>query len=205
MLDASQTAGRLPIRMNELNIDAVCLPGHKGLLGPQGSGALILRRGLLPSPLLEGGSGVDSLSPMMPEALPERLEAGTAATPAAVGLTEGIRFVRELGLDRIREAEELRIEELKERLWALPGIALQASHHRGSVLSFWCDGISSELLGAELDRCGICVRAGLHCAPLAHQTLGSPAGGTVRVSVGYATKRSDCDALWRTMKKILSI
>ena len=93
----------------------------------------------------------------------------------------------------------------RERLEDLSEIKIYQKEHAGGVLLFHKEGISPTQLAARLDKAEICVRAGLHCAPLAHQTLGSPAGGTVRVSVGYATKRSDCDALWRAMKKILSI
>lgn len=202
VVDASQSAGHFPIRMEELGADVLCAPGHKGLLGPQGSGFLLFGEGIYAEPLLEGGSGVHSLEETMPEESPERYEAGTLSTPAIAGLCEGIRAVRRLSLDAIAEREADRISEIKERLLELPRVRLYAPHLSGGILLFSVTGIPADAVGEELNRRGICVRSGFHCAPLAHQTLGSFPDGGVRVSVGYTTKRADADALWRTIKEI---
>ena len=185
-----------------MGIHALCLPGHKGLLGPQGSGSLILSPDLYADTLMEGGSGFNSLDEAMPEESPERYEAGTLATPAIAGLREGIRFLSEVGIEAVEERASELCQLMRERLEALSGVAVYAPRHRGSILLFSC-GIPSDVVGAELDKRGICVRAGFHCAALAHRTLETPADGAVRVSTGFFNRPSDADALWKAMKEIL--
>lgn len=182
VVDAAQSAGHLPIDICEMQIDALCVPGHKGLWGPQGCGALILRDGLVLDTLLEGGSGYHSLDGNMPNEAPERFEAGTLPTPAIAGLLEGVREVRRLGVEHIHFYETHLVDRLCERLSQMPRIKLWAAHHRGNVLLFSIDDIPSERVGALLNERGFCVRAGFHCAALAHATLGTPSSGAVRVS-----------------------
>lgn len=195
VVDAAQSAGHVPINIEALGIDALCVPGHKGLYGPQGTGLLLLKKGLLADTLLEGGSGVDSTQDSMPRESPERYEAGTLATPAIAGLCEGIKSVQAIGIDAITEKETRLIRYLKSALSAMRRVTLYASHHDGSVLLFNISKIPADALGNSLNRRGICVRAGYHCSALGHQTLGTPAGGAVRVSVGYWNETADMDAL----------
>ena len=176
-------------------IDVLCAPGHKGLLGPQGTGLLLLRRGLCPTPLIEGGSGVHSLESGMPEELPERLEAGTLPTPALAGLCEGIRFLQNVGLSSVMHTEHSLNRYLKEQLLDMPGVTVYAAHHTGPTLLFSVEGLTASEVGDMLNRQGICVRAGYHCAALGHKTLATPAGGAVRISPGFFNTRDDMDAV----------
>ncbi len=203
LVDASQSAGHLPLHMGEMQIDLLCIPGHKGLMGPQGTGALLLADGIRPDTLLEGGSGFGSLAREMPEEPPERYEAGTLPTPGIAGLLEGIREVSRIGIEQIHDTECRLIARLIDRLAELPGITLYAPHHSGGVLLFSADGIPSERLAGELASRGVCVRAGLHCAPLAHQTLLTPSSGAVRVSPSYHNTIAQIDAFADLLEEIL--
>ena len=201
--DAAQTAGKIPINMNELGIDALCVPGHKGLLGPQGVGLLLLREGLVANTLMEGGSGVDSLAEAMPEEAPERYEVGTLPTPAIAGLCAGIQTVERMGIEAISAHEREWTGYLQERLLSLRGIEVYVPHHVGSVLLFNVRGVPSDRIGRLLSDRGICVRTGYHCAALGHKTLGTPAGGAIRVSVGPWNKIGDADALIGVLSEIV--
>lgn len=203
VVDAAQSAGHLAIDQERMNIDALCAPGHKGLFGVQGSGFLLLGEGIYADTLLEGGSGVNSLDEAMPEDPPERYEAGTLPTPAIAGLCEGIRFVKSVGLDAIAEKERLLNDLLLERLESLRGLTVCVPHAHGAVALFHSPRVPADRIGAELDRRGICVRSGFHCAALAHQTLRTPADGAVRVSPGFYNTKTDMDCLWRALREIL--
>lgn len=203
VVDAAQSAGHLPVDMRRMAIDVLCAPGHKGLLGGQGSGFLILREGLRLRTLLEGGSGVDSVPPHMPDEAPERYEAGTLPVPAIAGICAGVRYLRELGPDTVRARESAWNARLRERLLSLPGVEVLVPEADGAILLFRCRGVPSERIGAELNRRGICVRAGLHCAPLAHGTLGTLPDGAVRVSPGIFTRPADADVFWRALREVL--
>ncbi len=184
ILDASQSAGVLPLSLRELGAAFIAMPGHKGLYGPQGTGLLLCGE-IQPATVLEGGTGSASALAEMPDFLPDRLEAGTHNMPGIAGLMEGLRFVSRTGLRRIRGHEEqltaLTVRRLARvsgvRVFADPDCACQAG-----VLSFQIQGMDCEETGAALARRGIAVRAGLHCAPLAHQTAGTLEAGTVRAS-----------------------
>ena len=184
VLDAAQSAGHLPVDLKGFSANAVCVPGHKGLGGPQGVGLLILEKNTVLEPLLQGGSGVGSLSPQMPEEPPERYEAGTLPLPAIAGLREGLKLLGGRSFAKIRLHEKLLWESLAGDLKTIPGVQIAAPHISGSVLSFWAEDAGSEAIAAALDERGFCVRAGFHCAALAHRTLGTPKGGAVRVSFG---------------------
>ena len=194
-VDGAQTAGHEPINIDEMKIDALCLPGHKGLYGPQGSGLVALGRDVILDTLTEGGNGVESLSPLMPEETPERYESGTVSTPCIAGLGAGIRAVKERGVENISKTEKQLTGRLKDALGGIRGVDVYAPWFDGSILLFNVRNIPSERIAAELDRRGICVRAGYHCAGLAHRTLGTPDGGAVRVSVGMFNKISEIDTL----------
>lgn len=201
IVDAAQSAGRIPISLSEMHIDALAIPGHKSLYGIQGCGALLLGDGILPETWVEGGSGVDSLSPTMPELPPERYEAGTLPTPAIVGLSEGLEFLRERGIPEIEQWERALFLALAERLSTLPGIRVFEPDTPGAVLLFEKQGVPSADVARALAARGICVRAGLHCAPLAHRALGTPEGGAVRVSFGVFNTLREVDSLWRALKE----
>lgn len=195
VVDAAQSAGHLPIDVGRMQIDALCVPGHKGLLGPQGSGFLLLGSGVHAETLIEGGSGYNSLEGSMPEEAPERFEAGTLATPAIAGLCEGIRTVKRLGIERINQHICEWNRELQDRLQEIAGVTVYLPHHAGSILLFNLDGIPADRVGRELDRRGFCVRTGYHCSALGHATLKTPLGGAVRVSPGFESTQSQLSAL----------
>lgn len=208
IVDCAQSVGHLSIDMEKMQITALCAPGHKGLYGPQGSGFLALSASLsendLPISLTEGGSGYQSLLPDMPMLPPERYEAGTAATPAIAGLLAGVRFVRDVGINTIAEKEEALYRLAREYLSNMRGVRVYAPEAVGSVLSFSVKGRSAEELADLLDKDGICVRAGFHCAALAHETLGTPKeSGTVRLGFGYFNTPDEVRFLASRLNRIL--
>ena len=185
VLDASQSAGMLPISLRDLGAAFIAMPGHKGLYGPQGTGLLLCGDGEA-APLLEGGTGSQSLLQHMPEELPDRLEAGTHNMPGIAGLLEGLRFVRETGIRRIADHERHLAMHMAELLEEIDGVELFRNRdfaHQTGVLSFRVDGWDCEELGERLAAQGAAVRAGLHCAPLAHRTAGTLETGTIRLSM----------------------
>ena len=206
ILDGAQGAGHDSINMNDMNIDILCLPSHKGLYGPQGCGAMLLSDGISPKELLFGGSGVNSLSPYMPDEPPEKYEAGTLPTPSIAGLCEGVKFIRDLGVKNIARHEKVLWEYAYDKLSALERIKIYAPHHSGSILLFNILGVKSEEAGEMLSNMGICVRCGYHCSPLAHATLDTHrdgCGGAIRVSLGVFNSKSDIDALIDATKEII--
>ena len=205
VVDAAQSAGHLPIDMEKDCIDVLCAPGHKGLLGAQGSGFFILRDGLYADTLIEGGSGFHSMDIQMPQELPERYEAGTLPTPAIAGLCEGVKEVQRIGIEAIHAHEVSLNRQLQERLLQMPDITIYLPQSIGSILLFNANGIPAEQMGQELNKRGFCVRAGLHCAPLAHKTLNTPIGGAVRISPGIfntpAQIESLANAIWEILRE----
>ena len=185
IVDASQSAGVLPVRMDELQPAFIAMPGHKGLYGPQGTGLLLC--GDYPAkPLLLGGTGSVSRLREMPEELPDRLEAGTHNMPGIAGLLEGLRFIRRTGLQQIARQEKVVVTAAAGYLREIPQVRMYVGrglNHQTGVLSFTVEGMDCEKVGAKLAEKGIAVRAGLHCSPLAHQTAGTLENGTVRLSV----------------------
>ena len=155
---------------------------------------MILGRNADPEPILEGGSGVRSLDATMPPDPPERYEAGTLPLPAIAGMHAGMETVRQIGLATIRAHEIALWQRLSERLRSIPGVTVQAPHAKGSVLLFHSGTLSSEAVAAALDGRGISVRAGFHCAAVAHRTLRTPPGGAVRDSFGAENTAAEADA-----------
>lgn len=202
VVDAAQSGGSMPIDVDRMNIDALCLPGHKGLLGPQGTGMLILGENMTLDTLTEGGNGMDSLRGEMGEDIPERFEAGTLQTPAIAGLREGMKFLRSVGIEAIGSQERRLYTALRDRLSTLPKVRLYAPKPVGSVLLFSVEGYSSEEVGHLLDTEGICVRPGFHCSALGHKTLKTPSGGAVRVSFGQSSKMREVEAIWKVLKRL---
>ena len=184
VLDASQSAGCLPVSLEELGAAFIAMPGHKGLYGPQGTGLLLC--GAAAEPILQGGTGSASALQEMPEFLPDRLEAGTHNMPGIAGLLEGIRYVRARGTGAILAHERALLRPAAEALSRLPGVTVFRAGDpaaQAGVLSLRLAGVDCEAVGEALGRRGIAVRAGLHCAPLAHRSAGTLETGTVRLSV----------------------
>ena len=198
IIDAAQSAGVLPLSLEKLGADFIAMPGHKGLLGPQGTGLLLCRDG--GEPLLFGGTGSFSRDQTMPPELPERLEAGTLNVPGYAGLREGLRYLNQSGVEQIffREHRLLRkcIQGLQKS-----GMKVFSGPHQASTVSFQ-PGMDCEEAAEKLARQGIAVRAGLHCAPFAHESAGTLETGTVRISVGYDTFEGQIAAFLRAASKL---
>ena len=202
VVDGAQYAGHAKISVRKMNIDALCIPAHKGLLGPQGCGAFVLGSGVLADTLIEGGNGVASLEGDMPDYSPERYEAGTLPAPAIVGLGEGIRALERVGIDSIAEHERRLCSRAVEALGNIRGVTLHCPEYRGSVLLFNIDKMRSDDASQELSRIGVCVRGGYHCSALGHKTLGTLDGGGIRASFGPFNSSCDVDTLARAVQSI---
>ena len=203
IVDASQSAGCIPLDMERLGAAFVAMPGHKGLYGPQGTGLLLC--GAPTAPLLMGGTGSESRLQSMPEFLPDRLEAGTHNVPGIAGLLEGIRFVRRCGVEQIGAWEQLLEERLADGLERQKGVRVFRASNPGvqsGVLSFCAEGRDCESLGEQLGDRGFALRAGLHCAPTAHETAGTLHTGTVRASVSAYNSQSEISAFLRAVSAL---
>lgn len=200
ILDASQSIGHTDINLQNTPCDVLCAPAHKALFGIQGAGFAYFKEDRRRESFIEGGSGFDSIKVCMPELLPEGYEAGTLSTPAIVALSEGVKFVSDVGLSEIERRLKSLTDLLIDRLSDIPDIRIYPSEF--GIVSFGYKGLSSSLIARELDKCGICSRAGLHCAPSVHLKLGTLDVGTVRLSLSYFNKARDIDTLYRAMKEI---
>jgi cysteine desulfurase family protein len=188
LVDAAQSAGSLSIDMTGMRIDLLAVTGHKGLFGPQGTGALLVR-GEWPEPLMFGGTGSNSEAEVQPDFLPDRLESGTLNGVGFAGLAAGLAYVAEQGVDAIHRCSAVRLGRLIEGLAAIPGVTLHGPAdpvRQIAVLSFTMRDLTPAEIGMALDeQWGILTRVGLHCAPAAHRTLGTFPGGTVRLSLSH--------------------
>lgn len=206
VVDASQSAGCAPIDMEACRISALCAPGHKGLLGPRGSGFVIFGKNVKEESIAtfaEGGSGSDSSSLTMPSELPERLEAGTLALEAIAGLGAGVDYVRKTGVGTIDEKETYLASLAKDRLSRLSGITVYGGKIPvGGLLLFNVRGITSAEAAGKLDEWGIATRAGLHCAPLAHRLNGTLKDGAVRAGFGWFNSENDVKDLTEALRSI---
>lgn len=198
VLDAAQSAGTLPVSLNRLGADFIAMPGHKGLLGPQGTGLLLCAKS--GECLMQGGTGSDSIRQDMPETLPERLEPGTMNVPGFAGLREGLRYLNRVGLDRIRNLEKRQLTACVSGLKAL-GMKVFSGDHQLATVSF-LPGMDCEEAAEKLAEQGVAVRAGLHCAPLAHKSAGTLETGTVRVSFGHSGSDAETAAFLRAASKL---
>ena len=181
VVDAAQSAGVLPVDLKRWGADFVAMPGHKGLLGPQGTGLLLC--GGETEPLLYGGTGSASIQQQMPQFLPDRLEAGTVNVPGIAGLGAALAYLQQYGIDKIGREERIQAQYCAKKLKNM-GYRVFSGDHQCGTVSFVPDMDCEELAG-QLGRHGIGVRAGLHCAPLAHESAGTLDTGTVRLSFGY--------------------
>ena len=185
-VDAAQSAGVLPIHMEQDGIDYLCVAAHKGLYAPMGTGLLLCRERERITPLLRGGTGSYSRLPEQPHELPDRLESGTPNTPGLCGLLAGLEFVQTQGRERIYRHELGLLQQVYDRLQRNPRIRLYTPRpemgKNAPVLSLTVEGVPSEQVGEQLAAANIAVRAGLHCAPLAHTRFGTLPDGTVRLA-----------------------
>jgi cysteine desulfurase family protein len=198
LVDAAQGAGSIPIDVEAMGIDLLAAPGHKGLLGPQGTGFLYIAPGLELATLVEGGTGTESSHYEQPDSLPERHESGTPNTPGIAGLGAALRFILATGVEAIGRRESLLCERLHRGLAGLPGLRVYGpppGAARASLISLAIEGLAAEDAAAILDEAyDIAARAGLHCAPDAHAELGSLGTGLLRLSPGYFTTEAEIDA-----------
>ena len=206
LIDASQTVGVYDIDLKDIKADMLAAPGHKGLLGPQGTGILYIREGLNIGILKEGGTGSRSEDLFQPDLLPDKYESGTHNTPGIVGLNEGVKFIFKEGIDKIKEHEEELCKYMLERLEEVPNIRIYGpkdANKRASVISINIGNMDSGeitfLLDSEYD---IATRSGIHCAPLAHKTLGTLEQGAVRFSIGYFNTKDEIDKAVAALKEI---
>jgi cysteine desulfurase family protein len=206
LVDAAQTAGVHSVDVPTAHIDLLALSGHKGLMGPQGTGALYVGAGVDLRPLKHGGTGRYSLQDDMPTHLPDRLEAGTPNVPGIAGLDAGLAHVLGRGVRAIRERETVLTGKAIALLAEIPGLTLYGPRdpeRQVGVVSFNLDGFGPEQIAYALDEgYGIMVRAGLHCSPCAHRTIGTLERGTVRIGLGHATTENDLERLAVALREL---
>ena len=200
IIDASQAAGHIQIDLSKTPCDALCAPGHKALLGIQGGGFVYFKDKKRKETLIEGGSGAQSVSPMMPMLLPEGYEAGTLSTPAIAALGSGIDYISSVGIENISKKLDKLTTLTCERLSKIKNVKIYGSG--SGIVSFNMGDRSSTYLASALDKAGICSRAGLHCAPTIHRKLGTLNQGAVRVSFSYFNTERELDKLYHTLKNI---
>ena len=205
LIDGAQALGAMPVDVNALGCDLYAFPGHKSLLGPQGTGGLYMRKGVELFPLREGGTGTDSENPYQPGTLPERYESGTLNLPGIAGLGAGCEYVQSR-LSQIMMRERELTQALFEGLSAMPEATLYspaAEADRAGIVSFNAGDLTSAQLADALARRGIAVRGGLHCAPGAHRFLGTLRRGAVRASLGPENTFEEVDQFLAALRDIL--
>ena len=206
IVDASQTAGVLPIDVEKMNIDVLCFTGHKSLLGPQGTGGMCVREGLEIEPLKRGGSGVDTYNRHHPSEMPTALEAGTLNGHGIAGLSAAIDFIEKTGIDEIREKEQSLMKRFVEGVRDIPGVKLYGDFDaevRCPVVALNIGNADSseisDILSMDYD---IATRPGAHCAPEMHESLGTVDQGAVRFSMSYFNTGEEIDAAIRAVREI---
>ena len=209
IVDAAQTAGVIPIDVKACHIDALCFTGHKGLLGPQGIGGIILTKEMAQNltPLIAGGTGSFSHLETMPTHMPDAFEAGTLNLPGIIGLNEGLSYIESQGMENIHNHELALTQSFLEGLQSIDGINIvgkQNIQDRTAVVSITIDGMDPASIAYELEsNYHIMTRVGLHCAPRAHQTLETYPEGTVRFSFGYANTHKDVETALSALHRIV--
>ena len=209
IVDAAQTAGVIPIDVKAYHIDALCFTGHKGLLGPQGIGGIILTKEMAQTliPLIAGGTGSFSHLETMPTHMPDAFEAGTLNLPGIMGLNEGLSYIESQGMENIHNHELGLTQAFLEGLQSIDGINIVGKQNiqtRTAVVSITIDGMDPANIAYELESTyHIMTRVGLHCAPRAHQTLGTYPEGTVRFSFGYANTHKDVKSALSALHRIV--
>lgn len=207
IVDASQTAGCVPIDMEAMNIDVLCFTGHKGIYGPQGTGGLCIREGVEIRPFKVGGSGIHSYMKHQPEEYPTRLEAGTLNSHGLIGLSAALDFLEETGVDTIAEKEHQLMMRFYNGVSKLPGVKVYGDfsegHPRTAVVTLNIGDYDSGAVADELSECyDIATRAGAHCAPRMHEALGTVEQGAVRFSFSWFTTEEEVDAAIQAVTEI---
>lgn len=206
IVDASQTAGSLPIDMESMNIDILCFTGHKGLLGPQGTGGLCLGERAAVRPWKTGGTGVQTYSKTQPEQLPVRLEAGTLNGHGIAGLSAAVDYLRSVGLEAIRSHEEALTRRFYEGVSRIPGVTVYGDFSvraRAPIVTLNLGDYDSGQVADELsERYGIATRPGAHCAPRMHAALGTVEQGAVRFSFSFFTTEEEIDTAIRAVREL---
>lgn len=205
IVDAAQTAGACPIQVQKLGIDVLCFTGHKGLLGPQGTGGLYVRPGLRAAPLVVGGSGVHSFDERHPAEMPTALEAGTLNVPGIAGLGAGVRWILEQGVEALQTKETALARLFYEAVREIPGVVVYGSFEepRAPIVSLNLAGEDSARVADALwEEFGICVRAGAHCAPLMHKALGTVEQGMVRFSFSHQNTEAEALAAAQALRAL---
>lgn len=205
MVDGSQSAGTINIDVEKYNIDILAFPGHKGLMGPQGTGGLFIRDGIAMTNFREGGTGSNSMSMTQPDFLPDKFESGTLNVPGIAGLCEGVKFIQKVGRRNIQKHEEGLIDYLLSEFKKMPYIKIYGSdckEKRAAVISINIDNIDSSEVGYLLNKKGIAVRTGYHCAALIHPIIGTSKTGTVRLSPGYFNTYEEMEEVVKTIRDI---
>jgi cysteine desulfurase / selenocysteine lyase len=209
LVDAAQSGGVIPIDMQSSGIAVLAFTGHKSMLGPTGIGGLVLNEGVEIESTRFGGTGFDSGSPVHTQTFPHRLEAGTLNLLGIIGLSEGLDFLEKRGIESIHAAEMELLTALRDGLSAMEGVELYRSEDLSdhvAILTANVTGMDPEDLGAILDGdFGIAVRAGLHCAPLVHETLGTFPLGAARFSLGPFNVREDITRTLEAMTRITNV
>lgn len=209
VVDASQTAGVFDIDVQKSKIDILCFTGHKGLLGPQGTGGMYVREGIQVKPLLSGGSGVQTYSRSHPKEMPTALEAGTLNAHGLAGLLAAVTYINETGLSTIRTIEQNLMRRFYEAVKGIPGVKVYgdfSSEERCAIvtLNIW-DYDSSEVSDALYMHYGISTRPGAHCAPLMHQALGSVEQGAVRFSFSHYNTMEEIDVAIQAIRELAAM
>ena len=206
IVDASQTAGVFPINVQDLMIDILCFTGHKGLLGPQGTGGLYIREGIHVRPLLSGGSGVQTYLKKHPAQMPAALEAGTLNGHGIAGLLAAVNYIHDTGLDVIRTNEQALMRHFYEKIKDIPGVKVYgdfSTEERCPIVALnirdYDSGLLSDLLFQEY---GIATRPGAHCAPLMHQSLGTVSQGAVRFSFSHYNTFEEIEIAVSALEKL---
>ena len=207
-VDGAQSAGTVPINLSDSSIDYLCISGHKGLYGPMGVGALIINCDVIPESLVEGGTGSNSVEYTQPLILPDKFESGTNNFSGIIGMGEGIKFINSYGQMRIYKKEIDILSHIYDKLQSMRNIVLYTQRpnidYYVPVLSFNVKGKNSEEVAEVLSsKYNIAVRAGLHCAPLAHKSIGTLDIGTVRIVPSVFTTNYDVNALISAIYKII--
>jgi selenocysteine lyase/cysteine desulfurase len=205
LVDLAQTAGHYPFHLGAMDVDLAAFSGHKGLLGPQGIGGLWVRPGIEVHPLLLGGTGGDSLPLEMPDSYPDHLEAGTQNGPAMAGLAAGVEWILEHGVAALHDAEMVLRQRLLDGIRDIPGVRIRSPEASQAVgiVTLTHEEMEPGELARVLERShGVQGRAGLHCAPDAHESLGTLRTGALRLSLGWATTPRDVDQAVTALREI---
>ncbi|MGI5984254.1 MAG: aminotransferase class V-fold PLP-dependent enzyme [Clostridiales bacterium] len=205
IIDASQSAGTIPIDFSALGAAFIAMPGHKGLLGPQGTGVLLCNHET--KPIMYGGTGSNSTISTMPEYLPDRLEAGTHNVAGIAGLEQGVKYVMSKPKGALLSHEKRLCADFAKKISLIPGIKLFFDNSlscQSGVLSMYSQHMDSDMVAEKLGKEGICVRAGLHCSPISHETVGTIEKGTVRFSFSPFNTMQEVVYTAEILKKIFN-